>query len=160
MMAFGEEACAAMGGVDTLINVVGIGGPTVSAEDLSLEDWQRVLDINLMGGFALTKSVIPTMKAQQLGCIINISSASVKTVLPLWLPYIVPKVGLEGLTTNLARELGPSGIRVNAIRPGPLSGPRMNHIKKQKSQALGMTEEQIRKRSSALNLAAFNDPLR
>lgn len=140
----GDEAdveravAAAEGPVDILVNNVGVAGPTAMAETISLTDWNDALRINLTSHFLFARAVIPAMKARRTGLIVNISSGSAKVGLPLRLPYVVSKGAVLSLTMNLARELGPFGIRVNAILPGAIRGDRINRVIAAKSAALGM----------------------
>ncbi|MEM6683763.1 MAG: SDR family oxidoreductase [Pseudomonadota bacterium] len=125
--------------VDVVVNNVGIAGPTAGIEDITLADWQRSLDVNLTSFFLTIRRATPGMKQRGRGAIVNISSASVKTGLPMRLPYIVTKGAVVHMTTNLARELGPDGIRVNAILPGAIRGDRINTIIQQKAAAMNRT---------------------
>ena len=118
------DAVDAMGGVDVLINNAGIGGPTAALEDISYADWDRTIGVNLNGMFYCIKNVAPHMKAQESGCIVNISTASAKVALPQRSPYVASKVGVLGLTHTVAREYGPFGIRCNAILPGLIDNDR------------------------------------
>lgn len=132
----------ALGGVDFLINVVGISGPTAATEDVSLEDWQTSLDVNLTAIFLTCKLVIPELKRQKFGGIVNFSTASTRTLLPNRSPYVVSKFAVEGLTRNLARELGPFGIRANAILPGAINNDRMRTIIERVANTRGVSAEQ------------------
>ncbi|MEM9880155.1 MAG: SDR family oxidoreductase [Pseudomonadota bacterium] len=125
--------------VDVVVNNVGIAGPTAGIEDIALADWQRSLDVNLTSFFLTIRRATPRMKQRGRGAIVNISSASVKTGLPMRLPYIVTKGAVVNMTTTLARELGPDGIRVNAILPGAIRGDRINTIIQQKAAAMNRT---------------------
>lgn len=125
---FISRAEVELGGIDVLINNAGIGGPSTSVEDIEYEEWDSCLRINLSGMFYCVKKVVPLMKSQGHGCIINISTASAKTGLPQRLPYVASKVGVLGLTHNLARELGPFNIRCNALLPGKIDNPRGNAL--------------------------------
>lgn len=122
--AFFDNALSAMGGIDVLVNNAGIGGPRAKIENIDYQDWDDCIRINLSGMFYCVKQVIPAMKEQGSGCIINISTGSAKTGLPNRLPYVASKVGVLGLSHNLARELGVSNIRVNTILPGLMDNPR------------------------------------
>ena len=135
----------AEGGVDVLVNNVGIAGPTAAAENISLADWNESLRVNLTSHFLFARAVIPTMKAQKSGLIVNISSGSAKVGLPLRLPYVVSKGAVLSLTMNLARELGPHGIRVNAILPGAIRGERINRVIDAKAAALGVDRTEYEK---------------
>lgn len=122
--AFFKSALGALGGIDTLINNAGIGGPRAAVENIEYHDWDDCIRINLSGMFYCVKQAVPVMKQQGSGCIINISTSSAKTGLPNRLPYVASKVGVLGLSHNLARELGPDNIRVNTILPGLMDNPR------------------------------------
>jgi len=119
-----DAAFEYLGGIDVLVNNAGIGGLRAAVEDIDAAEWARVMAVNIGGAFHCVKQVVPRMKAQQSGCIINISTASVRTGLPLRTSYVTSKHGVMGLTQNLARELGPAGIRVNAILPGLIDNAR------------------------------------
>jgi len=123
-----DEAERRYGPVDVLVNNVGIAGPTAAIEDISSEDWARSLQANLTSHFLCARRAVPAMKARASGLIVNISSGSAKVGLPLRLPYVVTKGAILSLTTNLARELGPHGIRVNAILPGAIRGARIQRV--------------------------------
>ena len=110
--------------IDVLVNNAGIGGPRANIEDISYQEWDDCIGINLSGMFYCVKQVIPAMKAQGAGNIINISTGSAKTGLPFRLPYVASKVGVLGFTHNLARELGEYNIRCNTILPGLMDNPR------------------------------------
>ncbi len=118
------EAIAWMGGLDVLVNNAGIDGPRAALEDIEYADWDRTIGVNLNGPFYCIKQATPVMKRQGSGCIINISTSSVRTGLPLRAPYVASKEGLMGLTLNVARELGPHNIRCNAILPGLIDNAR------------------------------------
>jgi NAD(P)-dependent dehydrogenase (short-subunit alcohol dehydrogenase family) len=132
------EAERRFGGVDVLVNNVGIAGPTAPVEKVSTDDWDATLRTNLTSHFLCIRRVVPAMKRQGSGLIVNISSGSAKVGLPLRLPYVASKGALLSLTLNLARELGPCGIRVNAILPGAIRGPRIQRVIAAKAQALGV----------------------
>lgn len=137
-----EKARERFGGVDVLVNNVGIAGPTLPAEDITLDAWNESLRINLTSHFLFARGVIPFMKAERRGLIVNISSGSAKTAPPLRLPYVVTKGALLSMTVSLARELGPHGIRVNAILPGAIRGARIERVINAKAKALGVDPKQ------------------
>ena len=147
----GEEGTVAAvvalahGRVDLLVNNVGIAGPTAMPEDITLSDWNESLRVNLTSHFLFARAVIPGMKAQRSGLIVNISSGSAKTGLPMRLPYVVSKGAVLSLTQNLARELGPHNIRVNAILPGAIRGDRINRVIDAKAAALGVDRAEYEK---------------
>ena len=150
---------AAHGPVQVLVNNVGIGGPTAAVEDVSLDDWQRTMTSNVTSHFLCIRRAVPAMKAAASGCIVNISSGSAKTGLPLRAPYVVSKGAVQSLTMTLARELGPSGIRVNAILPGAIRGERINRIIREKAAALEMaTADYERSLLRYVSLRTMVDP--
>lgn len=124
--------------LDILINCVGIGGPVAAVEDTEIADWNRVIATDLTSHFVCAKTAVPRMKAAGGGAIVNIGSTSAVTGLPLRSAYVVAKAGVVALARNLARELGPSNIRVNAVLPGPMAGPRLDQIIADKAAALGV----------------------
>ena len=126
-----EQGFAAIldaGPVDVLANVVGLGGPRCPIEAVSYADWARTLDGSVGAAFFTIKQLAPHFKARGQGCIVNFSSSSTKTGLPNRTPYVVAKAAVEALTRNLARELGPYGVRVNAILPGAIDNPRLDAL--------------------------------
>ena len=136
------EAVAQMGGVDVLVNNAGIGGPRAALEDVSYEDWDRTIQVNLNGMFYCIKNVAPHMKAQNSGCIVNISTASAKVALPMRSPYVASKVGVLGLSHTVAREYGPFGIRCNTILPGLIDNERGRNIVATQAKERGITHEE------------------
>ena len=136
------QAVTRMGGVDVLVNNAGIGGPRAALEDISYEDWDRTIKVNLNGMFYCIKNVAPHMKSQNSGSIVNISTASAKVALPLRSPYVASKVGVLGLTHTVAREYGPFGIRCNAILPGLIDNERGRGIVANQAKERGITPEE------------------
>jgi 3-oxoacyl-[acyl-carrier protein] reductase len=115
-----EKVYKKFGKIDILVNNAGISlhRPT---KEMSVEDFNRVIKVNLTGTFICSKSVIPYMEKQKKGKIVNISSLGGRTGRPgVGVNYAASKAGIIGLTQTLARELGPSGIYVNSICPGPI----------------------------------------
>jgi len=132
------------GGLDALINNAGIAGPTGAIEDLALQDWQRCLDVNLTGHFLCTRRAVPLIKAAGGGAVINISSVAGKYGYAYRSPYSSSKFGVIGFTECLAKELGPAGIRVNAILPGLVEGERSHRVIEARSKSLGQPYETVR----------------
>lgn len=127
---------AELGGLDVLVNNVGIGGPTLPTEQLPSEAWQRVLDVNLTGTFEVTRRAIPLLK-ESAGTIINLSSAAGRYGYPNRIAYSVTKWGIVGFTKTLSIELGPDGISVNAILPGAVGGDRFDRVIEGRAQLSG-----------------------
>ena len=112
-----EETVARFGRIDILINSAGVN-EAGGVESLTLDQWRRVIDINLMGTLYTCKAAVPHMKAQGAGDIINISSTSGRRAAGLFGPYSTSKFGLTGLTEGLRQEVGGAGVRVSIIEPG------------------------------------------
>lgn len=140
-----DDAFAAMGRVDVLVNCVGIAGPHALLEDISDEDWQTSMQVNLTGMFYTMRRAIPGMKERCFGAIVNFSTGSTRTCLPSRSAYVVSKYAVEGLTKNAARELGPFNVRCNAILPGAINNDRMNVIFERCAKAAGMAQEEYEK---------------
>ncbi|WP_326523011.1 SDR family oxidoreductase [Sphingomonas sp.] len=122
------ELVARAGLVDVLVNNAGVAGPVADIEATDPGAWARCFDVNVHGAFNMIAAVVPAMRAAGTGAIVNISTASTLTGIPRRSAYVASKWALEGMTRNLARELGPVGIRVNAIRPGFMDTERMQGI--------------------------------
>jgi NADP-dependent 3-hydroxy acid dehydrogenase YdfG len=106
-----------LGRIDILVNCAGVN-EAGGVESLTLDQWRRVIDINLYGTLYTCKAAIPHMKAQGGGDIINISSTSGRRAAGLFGPYSTSKFGLTGLTEGMRQEVGGSGIRVCILEPG------------------------------------------
>ncbi|UCF99546.1 MAG: SDR family oxidoreductase [Spirochaetaceae bacterium] len=115
-----EQAVSRFGRIDVAVNVAGIIRH-LPIEQMSLEDFESVVRVNLTGTFIVCKAVIPIMKKQGRGKIVNMSSLAGRTGRPgVGVNYAAAKAGIIGLTQTLAREAGPAGVYVNAIAPGPI----------------------------------------
>jgi NAD(P)-dependent dehydrogenase (short-subunit alcohol dehydrogenase family) len=137
------EASAWMGDVTVLINNVGIGGPRGTIEDMDIREWQQTLDVNVSGMLYCMRHAIPGMKKLQRGTIVNFSTGSTRTRLPMRTAYVVSKFAVEGLTLNAARELGPFNIRCNAILPGAINNARMQKIIRERAEELDQPVEAV-----------------
>ena len=114
--------------IDVLVNNAAIAGPTAMVPDIEKVDWQEAIDINLSGTFYCCKHVSKVMREAKSGNIITLSSVAGRTAYPLRAAYCVTRWGVIGLSHTLAAELGPYGIRVNAIVPGPIEGDRSENV--------------------------------
>jgi len=118
-----------VGAVDLLVNNGGISGPTEPVAALDPQVWRQVLDINLTAQFLTCHAMVPLMLAAgRGGCIVNMSSVAARIGYPNRAAYAASKAGVLGLTAALARELGPEGIRVNAVLPATTRGERIQRV--------------------------------
>jgi 3-oxoacyl-[acyl-carrier protein] reductase len=106
------------GRIDVLVNNAGIQGPIGPVEDLDFDSWKRVIDVNLMGTLRLMQRVIPVMKGQRWGRILNVSGGGATSALPRFTAYAASKVAIVRLTETIAQEVKEYGICVNAVAPG------------------------------------------
>lgn len=134
---------AEWGGLDTLCANAGIAGPTAAVEEVRLADWRSCVSVNLEGAFLAAKHAAPLMKAQGSGAMILTSSTAGLFGYPNRAPYAAAKWGVIGLMKTLAMELGPSGIRANALCPGAVEGPRMEGVLAREAAAKGTTRDAL-----------------
>jgi 2-hydroxycyclohexanecarboxyl-CoA dehydrogenase len=125
-----DEALAAIrnqfGPVTVLVNAAGLDR-FKRFTDISFEDWQRVIDVNLNGVFHVIQAVLPDMLAARWGRIVNISSSSTHSGASYMSSYVSAKSAVNGLTKSLALEYGPDGITVNAVPPGFIDTPMLRN---------------------------------
>jgi NAD(P)-dependent dehydrogenase (short-subunit alcohol dehydrogenase family) len=139
-----KEALKALGGLDVLVNNAGIAGPTAKVEEMTPEDWDRCLAINITGQFNCARLAVPHLRKSRNASIINLSSAAGKLGFALRTPYAASKWAAIGFTKSLAVELGQEGIRVNAILPGVVEGERIERVFAAKAKARGVPVEKVR----------------
>ena len=132
-----------LGGLHILVNNAGVAGPTGPIEDVTPDEWRRCLAVNLEGSFLCLRRAVPMMKAQGSGCIINLASSAGILGFPNRTPYAASKWAVVGLTKSLAMEVGPHGIRVNAIAPGSVTGDRLDRVVAAEALATGHSEQAI-----------------
>jgi NAD(P)-dependent dehydrogenase (short-subunit alcohol dehydrogenase family) len=125
-----------------LVNNVGISGPTLPLPEISLAQWQEVIDVNLTAAFLTCRIAVPGMVAARRGSVVNLSSVAGKIGYPDRSPYCASKWAVLGLTASLAREVGHYGVRVNAILPGTVRGPRIANVIAQFAQRNAMSNEE------------------
>jgi NAD(P)-dependent dehydrogenase (short-subunit alcohol dehydrogenase family) len=140
-----EQTVKAFGRLDILVNNAGIAGPTKRLTEMTLAEWQEVIDINLTGAWLASRAALPGMAKQKSGNILMISSGAGRRGYPLRSPYASSKWAMIGLTQTLAGEWGPAGVRVNCICPGAVEGDRIERVMHARAEALGVPYEQIRK---------------
>ena len=140
--------------IDALINNVGVAGPTGTIEKIDSEEWEKTLKINVTSHFYFTKLVIPMLKKNKGGSIINLSSGAGIMGFPLRSPYAASKWAVIGMTKTLAMELGKFKIRVNAICPGTIKGDRMVRVIRDKSNFLNISKKKVEK--EFVSMASMN----
>jgi NAD(P)-dependent dehydrogenase (short-subunit alcohol dehydrogenase family) len=132
------------GRLDLLINNAGVAGPAVPVEECDEDGWDNCIQINLSGTFYMTKRAIPLLRKSDRASIINIASTAALMGCPHRSPYVASKWAQIGLTKTWAMELGPEGIRVNAVCPTSVEGPRIEGVIEREAQHTGLTTEEVR----------------
>jgi NAD(P)-dependent dehydrogenase (short-subunit alcohol dehydrogenase family) len=132
------------GGVDVLVNNAGIAGPGGLLEDLEPDDVNSTFDVDVTSMFRTARHAVPAMKHQRSGVIVNISSTAGLFGFPYRAPYAAAKWAVIGLTKTMAMEVGEFGIRVNAVCPGSVAGPRMEQVIELEAKASGRLSDEIR----------------
>ena len=141
-----KEMSESFGGLEILVNNAGIAGPTAPVEEIDPGEWRRSVGVNLNGAFYCTRLATPLLKNSPKASIINISSVAGRLGFARRLPYASTKWAMIGFTESLAKELGPSGIRVNALLPGIVEGPRIEGVFQARAESEGVPYEEVRDR--------------
>ncbi len=141
---FLSELEARWGGADIVCANAGTGGPAGAIETLDYTEWQNCVATNVHGAFLTCRWAARVMKAEGSGLIALTSSTAGIMGYPMRSPYAAAKWAIVGLTKTLAMELGPHGIRVNAICPGAVEGPRMDRVVAAEAAARGASEDEVR----------------
>lgn len=127
-----DEALDACGGrINILVNSAGIAGKSCPSWDVDDAEWQRVLGVNLSGTFHMIRAVLPTMRSQGYGRIVNLASIAGKEGNPSAAPYSASKAGVIGLTKSVAKEVATDGILVNCVTPALISTPMNEQVSAQ-----------------------------
>jgi 3-hydroxybutyrate dehydrogenase len=137
------RSLADFGRIDILVNNAGIAGPTAPVTEVTREDWDRTLAVNLTGAFMCAKHALPHMIEQQSGRIINITSIAGLQAYALRSPYCASKWAMIGLTQTLAEEAGRYNITANAIAPGPVRGPRIESVIRDRATQMNVAYEDV-----------------
>jgi NAD(P)-dependent dehydrogenase (short-subunit alcohol dehydrogenase family) len=138
------EAVTFLGGLDVLINNAGIAGPTAPVEEITPEEWNQTMAVNINGQFYCVRRAVPLLREAGGGLIVNLSSAAGLFGFPNRTPYAASKWAVIGFTKSLAMELGQYNIRVNAICPGIVEGDRQDRVIAAKAAAEGRSVEEVR----------------
>ena len=159
--AWFDEALEDLGGLDVLVNNAGIKGPTAPIDDVEFADWKECLAICLDSHFLCARRAAPVMKAQGSGNIINLSSTAGQYGFGNRTPYAAAKWAVIGLTKSLAIELGPHGVRCNAICPGAVRGDRINRVIQGEADIRGVDFDVIAKEMTwSQSIPRFVEPER
>jgi len=146
-----DDVVGTLGGLDVLVNNAGVAGPTGAIETLAASHWERTVAVNLHSQFLFARRAVPLLKQSHANpCIVAMGSVAGRLGYAYRTPYAATKWAIVGLVKSLAIELGPHGVRVNAILPGTVEGDRMNGVIAARAAAVGvgvdeMQEEYLRK---------------
>lgn len=133
-----------LGGLDVVVNNAGIAGPTAGLDVLEPEQWYKTIDVNVNGQYLVSRHTIALLRESR-GALINMASVAGRLGFAFRTPYATSKWAVVGLTKSLAQELGPEGIRVNAILPGIVRGPRIESVIRNRAEALGISYGEMEK---------------
>ncbi len=159
MAALFEAVAAEWGGLDVICANAGIKGPTAAIEDMPLDAWHQCLAVNLDGAMLAAKYGARLMKPAGAGVMIFTSSTAGLYGFPFRAPYAAAKWAVIGLMKTVAMELGPHGIRANAICPGSVTGPRIDRVIEAEAAAKGLTPDAVRQGyASGTALKRLTDP--
>jgi len=125
--------------VSILVNNAGIAGPVASLVDVEPDEWDEVFAVNVRGVYLMCRAFLPPMIERGGGDVINLASVSGKRPLARRTPYTASKMAVIGLSVTLAHEVGPLGITVNTLSPGPVRGPRMERNFRLEAERTGST---------------------
>lgn len=132
------------GGIDVLVNCAGIAGPTAGIDQISEAEWTRAVDVNLNGQYRCLHHAVPMLRESRAANIICISSIAGRIGIGWRTPYVATKWAIVGMAKSLAIELGSDNIRVNAVLPGIVEGPRMDGVISARARLEGMDEKTMR----------------
>jgi NAD(P)-dependent dehydrogenase (short-subunit alcohol dehydrogenase family) len=136
-----------LGGLDVLVNNAGIAGPTGGIDEIASDDWERTIDINLNSHYYFARQAVPMLRrAQGGGVMVFMSSVAGRLGYGFRTPYSATKWAVVGLAKSLAIELGPDNIRVNAVQPGIVKGPRMEGVIAARAKQLGVSYQEMEAR--------------
>ena len=153
-----EQACERFGGIDVLVNNAHRGGtqhPFLETYDAEGDPWRASMEVNLWGSLHMTHAVARVMVEAGSGSIVMIGTMAVRDIQPGQGPYATSKAALVSVTRTLARELGPSGVRVNAVLPGYIDGPAVDGWLRSQAAARGVDVAEVRAELEAQTALRF-----
>lgn len=130
--------------VSILVNNAGVAGPVAPLVDVEPADWDEVFAVNVRGTYLMCRAFLPAMIARGAGDIVNVASVSGKRPLARRTPYTASKMAVIGLTATLAAEVGPLGVTVNSLSPGPVEGERMDRNFAREAERTGVSVAEAR----------------
>jgi len=133
-------------GLDVLVNNAGIAGPTGAVDEISFADWNETISVNLNGQFYCSQQAVPMLKDSDNASIVCLSSVAGRLGYAFRSPYSASKWAIVGLVKSLAIELGPFGIRVNALLPGIVEGPRIEKVIASRAEVLNIDYSEMEAR--------------
>lgn len=140
-----DDVQGTLGGLDVLVNNAGIAGPTGPIERIDPGGWERTVAVNLGGQYLFARRAAPLLKQSNANpCVIAMSSVAGRLGYALRTPYASTKWAVVGLMKSLAIELGPHGVRVNAILPGTVEGDRMTAVIAARAASAGVSPDAMR----------------
>ncbi|PKV99479.1 NADP-dependent 3-hydroxy acid dehydrogenase YdfG [Amycolatopsis echigonensis] len=128
--------------ISVLVNNAGVAGPVKPLVDVEPEEWDEVFGVNVRGVYLVCRAFLPPMAARGTGDVVNIASVSGKRPLLRRTPYCASKMAVLGLTATLAGEVGPQGVTVNSLSPGPVEGPRMERNFRLEAERTGVSYDE------------------
>ncbi len=137
------DVAAKWGRLDILVNSVGFRGPMVEVHEITEEEWDQVLNVNLKAIFLCCKAALPVMMGQKRGSIVSISGTAGREGMALRGSLCAAKWGLLGLTQTIAKEAGPSGVRANVICPGGMDEADLREMYHDRAKGLGVSFEEL-----------------
>ena len=140
-----DETMKRFGKIDILINSIGFRGPLVAVQEISEQEWDDVVSVNLKSAFLCFKAVLKVMIKQKSGSIVSMSGTAGKEGMALRGALCAAKWGLLGLTQTIAKEAGPYGVRANVICPGGMDEPDLREMYAERAKGLGMEFSQLEK---------------
>jgi NAD(P)-dependent dehydrogenase (short-subunit alcohol dehydrogenase family) len=142
------------GAAEALIAAAGIAGPIAPAWELSVEEWEATQRTNVTGVFLCCRAFLPAMVQQGRGSVVVVGSMTGKRPLPKRAAYATSKAALIGLVRTLARDAGPSGVRVNLVSPGPVEGERLDRVLSEAARARLLADSPLGRFTTAGEVAA------
>lgn len=140
-----DDVRGTLGGLDVLVNNAGIAGPTGPIEGIDAGEWERTIAVNLNSQYYFARRAVPMLKRSEVGpSLIAMGSVAGRLGYAFRTPYASSKWAIVGMTKSLAIELGPQGIRVNAILPGTVEGDRMRSVISARAAATGVSVDAMR----------------